>query len=267
MSDIELFLNFIKGDKRNNIQVNKLDFPLFRYTESLRQRLWMLTILRNEILELNQKGISEYKITLDAGFGTDNFGILLIIRYEAFLNQIYNIAENISKINVFMFGPEKNPSHRFSGQKKQIENGKLKFHPLYDDIIKNKIDWYEKVHIIRSTANHCLTGFRVFGRNENGDPVSEYINYNMLGSHGDDNDFKIHRNIVDDVIYFYEKTLEFLNNISRIYIGLMDKDVQCAITVYHGDRIEFRTISFNEYISHGEGTLVQFPIPLKKCEN
>ncbi len=267
MSNIELFLNFIKGDKRNNIQVSRLDFPLLRYTESLRQRLRMLTILRNEILELTQKDISEYKVTLDTGFGYDEFGGLLIIRYEAFLNQIYNITENISRINLFLFDSIKNPPQKFSRQKKQIRSGKLKLHPFYDEIIKNKIGWYEEVHTIRSNANHFLAGFRVFGRDESGEPVLEYINYNLSESHVTNNEFKIKRNIVNDVIYFYRNTLEFLDEISQIYIELMDKDVQCAITFPYDDRIEFREISFNEYISGGEGTLVQYPIPLKKRGN
>lgn len=267
MSNIELFLNFIKGDKRNNIQVSRLDFPLLRYTESLRQRLRMLTILRNEILELAQKDISEYKVTLDAVVRNDEFGGLLIIRYETFLNQLYNITENISRINLFMFDSSKNPPQNFSRQKKQIQNGKLKLHPFYDDIIKNKIGWYEEVHTIRSNANHFLAGVRVFGRDESGEPVLEYMNYNLSENHVTNNDFKIKRDLVSDVIYFYKNTLELLDDISKIYIELMDKDVQCAITFVYDDRIEFRKISFNEYISGGDGTIVQFPIPLKKRGN
>ncbi len=70
LSKLQLFLLFIKADrrcspqfmeepKRKGIPGRKLDFPLFRYTISLESRLRMLTILRNNIHNLNKDTIEE----------------------------------------------------------------------------------------------------------------------------------------------------------------------------------------------------------------
>ena len=102
LSKLDLFLLFIKADKRcssqfmeepkrKRILVGELDFPFLRYVFSLQDRLRMLTILRNNIHNLNKEAKEEMKRTQEKGSGTNKNGLILTLYYESFLNQIYNI--------------------------------------------------------------------------------------------------------------------------------------------------------------------------------
>ncbi len=156
LSKLQLFLIFIKVDnrcspqykeeqKRKGIPVGELDFPLLRYTFSLQDRLRMLTVLRNNIHELNKEAIEELEQIQEKGSGTNEKGLTLTVYYESFLNQIYNIMENLAKINLFMFDDNKNkPPDKFSDQMKKIKQGELKLHPKYDKLIIDKMDCTKK---------------------------------------------------------------------------------------------------------------------------
>ena len=263
LSKLQLFLTFIKGDKRcspqyrdeqkrEGIPIGDLDFPLLRYTSSLKTRLEMLTILRNEIHNLNEKAIEEMKITQEQGFGTNEMGLILTVYYESFLNQIYNIMENLAKINLFMFDA-KNPSHKFSKQIDKIKKGNLKFHPEYDKIIKEEMDWYDEVHRIRSNTNHFMVGMNVFGQSDNEEFIPQYMNYN-LSKRTSDTDFKMERDISKDAENFYNSALKILNKISEVYIEKMEKDQKCMIPYYDESNgiLEFRSISYNQYIGNNK---------------
>ncbi len=148
VSKLQLFLTFINADKRcspqftknlkRKIPGNKLDFPLFRYTFSLGNRLRMLAILREKIHKSNKEAIDEMERIHEEGSGINENGLTLICYYESFLNQIYNIMENLAKINFFMFDDIKNPPpQKFSEQMTKIKEEKLKFHPDYYKLIKH----------------------------------------------------------------------------------------------------------------------------------
>lgn len=273
LSKLQLFLTFIKADKRcspqfkeeqkrKKIPGGELDFPLLRYTFSLETRLGMLTILRNDIHNLNKEAIEEMKRTQEKGSGTNEKGLILTVCYESFLNQIYNIMENLAKINLFMFDANINPNHGFSDQMKNINKGKLKFHPDYDKLIKEEMDWYMEVHQIRSNTNHYMVGMNVFGRADNGEWIPQYMNFN-ISDRSSDNDFKIERNILRDTEFFYNSTIKILNQISEIYIERMDKEKPCVVIIVEKDGIEFREISYNQFIAGKKGKLIQSTIRSK----
>lgn len=271
---LQLFLMFIKADrrcspqftkepKRKGIPVGELDFPLLRYTFSLQDRLRMLTILRNNIHDLNKEAIEELEQIQEKGSGTNEKGLTLTVYYESFLNQIYNIMENLAKINLFMFDNNKNkPPDKFSDQMKKIKQGKLKFHPRYDILIKDKMSWYEEVHRIRSNINHYMVGMNIFGRTNDGKWIPQYMNFS-ISERSSNKDFKIERNILEDTVFFYDSTVKILNQISEIYIERMDKDHPCIITFFGEDEIEFREVSYNEFISGQKGKLIQSPVRRK----
>ena len=273
LSKLQLFLTFIKADKRcspqfkeeqkrKRIPGGKLDFPLLRYTFSLETRLGMLTILRNDIHNLNKEAIEEMKRTQEKGSGTNEKDLILTVYYESFLNQIYNIMENLAKIHLFMFDANINPGHRFSDQMKKIKEGKLKFHPDYDKLIKEEMDWYMEVHQIRSNTNHYMVGMNVFGRADDGEWIPQYMNFS-ISDRLSDNDFKIERNILRDTEFFYNSTIKILNQISEIYIERMDKEKPCVVTIIEEDGIEFREISYNQFMAGKKGKLIQSTIRSK----
>ena len=272
-SKLQLFLIFIKADKRcspqfkeeqkrKGIPVGELDFPLLRYTFSLANRLSMLTLLRNSIHNSNKESIDELKNIQDAGYGTNEKGLILTICYESFLNQIYNIMENIAKINLFMFDANINPKHSFSDQMKRIKDGKLQFHQDYDKLMNEEMDWYIEVHRIRSNTNHYMVGMNVFGRTEDEEWVPQYMNFD-ISDRSPTKDFKIERNILADTEFFYDSTLKILNKIAEVYIERMDKERPCAVPIVGKNEIEFRKMSYTGYISGQKGELIQFPIPKK----
>ena len=273
LSKLQLFLTFIKADKRcspqfkeeqkrKGIPVRELDFPLIRYTSSLENRLRMLTILRKDIHNLNKEAIEEMKRTQKKGSGKNEKGLILTIYYESFLNQIYNIMENMAKINLFMFDANIQPKHRFSDQMKKINTGKLEFHPNYDKLIKEKMDWYMEVHQIRSNTNHYLVGLNVFDRSDDGEWIPLYMNFN-ISDRFSDNGFKIERNIIMDIEMFYNCTIKILNQISDIYIERMEKEKLCVVPFFEKNGIEFREISFNQFIAGEKGKLIQSTIQSK----
>jgi hypothetical protein len=273
LSKLQLFLTFIKADKRcspqfmeepkrKGIPVGELDFPLLRYTFSLENRLRMLTILRNDIHNLNKKAKDEMKRTQEKGSGTNENGLILTVYYESFLNQIYNIMENLAKINLFMFDANNNPSPGFSKQMKAIKKGNLNFYPDYDKLIKEEMDWYMEVHQMRSNANHFMVGMNVFGRADDGEWIPQYMNFN-ISDRLSDNDFKIERNILRDTEFFYNSTIKILNQISEIYIERIEKDKACAVPFFEKDGIEFREISYNQLIAGEKGKLIQSTIRSK----
>ncbi len=223
----------------------------------------MLTILRNNIHNLNKDAIEEMEKIQEKGFGANEKGLTLTVYFESFLNQIYNIMENLAKINLFMFDSNKNPSPNFFDQMKDIKVGNLKFHPSYDTLIKDNMEWYEEVHRIRSNANHYLVGINVFGLAEDGEWIPQYMNFNISDRFPNKN-LKIERNILKDTDFFYGSTIKILNQISEIYIERMDKDKPCSVLLFGKDGIEFRQISYNDFISGQIGKSIQFPIRNKQ---
>lgn len=269
ISSLDLFLMFIKGDrrsspllrneqKRKGIQIGQLDFPLFRYTHSLSQRVSMLCILKENIHKLGVEVLEEQKeVEKTNKSKTNEKNIELIIYYESFLNQIYNIMENISRINLFMFELNTSVTPKFTAQMKQIKNEKLKFHPEYDKLIKEEMKWYSQVHSVRSNANHFLAGTNVFGRSGKGELILEYLNYNLSNRNDHSIDpFKIEYNILSTVDSFYNATISTLNKIADIYLEKMDKDKKCHVTFIVDGYLEFRELSCNELIQGELGKLM-----------
>ena len=218
----------------------------------------MLSILKEKIHELGVEVLEERKeVEKTNKSSTNEKSLELIIYYESFLNQIYNIMENISRINLFMFELNTSVKPKFTDQMKQIKSEKLKFHPEYDKLIKEEMNWYLQVHRVRSNANHFLTGTNVFGRSGEGEPVLEYLNYNLSDRNDHSIDpFKIEYDILSTVDSFYNATISTLNKIADIYLEKMDKDKKCHITFIVDGYLEIRELSCNDLIQGELGKLI-----------
>ena len=129
--------------------------------------------------------------------------------------------ENVAKINYFIFA-KKELCRGFENQKNKIVCGNLSLNPKYDTIIKETINWYEELSSIRHTFIHFIVGICVSGKDEENKTRLVYLTYNLSNVKSDDKKAKIVRNIIEDVEFFYQKTMNFLNDISTIYLEKID---------------------------------------------
>ncbi len=107
-----------------------------------------------------------------------------------------------------------------------------------------------------------MVGMNIFGRTNDGKWIPQYMNFS-ISERSPNKDFKIQRNILEDTVFFYDSTVKILNQISEIYIERMNKDHPCIVTFFGEDEIEFREVSYNEFISGQKGKLIQFPVRRK----
>lgn len=271
-SNLDLFLTFIKGDHRctkgnkeelikRRIAGAELDFPLLRYVFSLQNRIIMLSILRQNILEQNIKAIEDFEKNRNGEMTSNISGISLALYFESFVNQIYNIFENIAKINLFLFDGFKNqPPQKFSAQLEKIIQKELSFDTCFDPIMKNMETWYPDAMSIRHNVTHYMAGFSVYSRG-NGDEKEEwyieYMNYDVI-DRDNQNPKKILVNVKKMTLDYYNSTINSLDQMASCYIQRMDKDTLCAMTILTDKGPEIYKISFNQFISGEKGELV-FP--------
>jgi len=269
MDDLNLFLTFCKGDQRCNPNLNKglvkrnipgggLDFPLFRYVFSLSNRILMLEYLNQCILEQNMKAIENMNAIRNTGAGSSGPGIILILFFESFINQIYNIFENIAKINLFLFDDTKEqyPQDFFS-QIDKIQKGAITFGQCYDEKILNMKQWYSEAVSIRHNTNHFMVGTSTYSENTEGDYIPQYLNYNVI-DRTNPNPNEIKCDIKVKTKEYHDLTLKSLNQISGCYLNRIDRDVPCDISVITENGFEIHSVSLNQFIS-GEIGKVRFP--------
>lgn len=271
-SNLDLFLTFIKGDHRctkgnkeelikRRIPGAELDIPLMRYVFSLQNRIIMLSTLRQNILEQNIKAIEDFEKNRKGEITSNISGILLALYFESFVNQIYNIFENIAKINLFLFDESKDqPPQKFSVQLEKIIQNKLSFDACFDPILIKMGTWYPEAMSIRHNVNHFMAGFSVYSRgigDEKEEWYVEYMNYDVI-DRDNQNPKKILVNVQKKTLDYYYSTINSLDQIASWYIQRMDKDTPCAITIITEKGPEIYKISYNQFISGEKGELL-FP--------
>ena len=98
---LDLFLNFGTQEKKFRLDKeeirkrglpveNEFDFQFPRYIFSLKARIGMLDLLKNEIEVLNKEVIEETEKLNETNYGFSYKTSLLIIHYEAVLTQYQN---------------------------------------------------------------------------------------------------------------------------------------------------------------------------------
>ena len=116
-----------------------------------------------------------------------------------------------------MFNANGSVSHKFSNQMNginNIEEGKVYLHPQYDKLIKEKMEWYQEVHQIRSNTTHFMVGMNVFEQSDNEEWIPQYMNFS-ISNRLPDFDFTIKRNILKDADFFIILQLKFLIKYQR----------------------------------------------------
>jgi hypothetical protein len=144
---IKLFLLFMKGDQRIS--------DAFDWSLAVSAKINAMKVLFEEVLEQLPQCFDELEKIKKRGYGNDVECLKLAIKYEIFLNSIYSLCENISRIVAYLY-PDKNLPQSFLKQKNRFL--KQEIDSIYAKILVNT-DWYDEVRSIRSEATHYLSGF------------------------------------------------------------------------------------------------------------
>jgi len=93
--NLELFLKFLKGDRRVP--------DAFRWSVSIRNKITVMQILNEEVFAQLPKCFDEIKEIKEKGLGSGIECTKLAIKYEVFLNSIYALCENLSRIVHYLY--------------------------------------------------------------------------------------------------------------------------------------------------------------------
>lgn len=215
-TNFELFLKFMANDSR--IQDG------YRWSQSIKDKLESVTLRYNEVLEQIKHcsdDTDRMKKELDE-IGYTNSGIecpKLAYMYEDFLNSIYALCENISKIVAFLY-PKKNLPQGFHDQKKRFLNRDIDIE--YSEILKQST-WYDEVQSLRSESIHFLSGVVMTTNSyELG-----YSNIPKSRRDGTPNEIKI-ESIKDHIDVIYKNVGEFLILFGNHFINILDQESRAA---------------------------------------
>ncbi len=155
---IKLFLLFLKGDKR---------IPDgFRWSMSIESKIKAVEILFKEVKAQTASCIKEFEDAKKKRYSEGNERLLLALKYEVFLNSIYSLCENLSRVVSFLYLKENLPQD-FNRQKKRFgENPEID--PTYSEILDNFTKWYPEVRALRDESTHFLSGFITVSGSEYG---------------------------------------------------------------------------------------------------
>jgi hypothetical protein len=232
--------------------VNKKYF--FWYTNSIFTRIEILCLLESDFDSIFCK-VAKDNVE-NEGFTIPRANSLRMISlYQQYLDNIYNIMENISRFNLFCLN--KNMAHSFFDQRKKIIEGKYPVPSEYLDIIRDEMDWYEDVHLIRSNMNHFLIGDYDIEKTENGRWIFKYQNTNLSHRALLGNKQYIERNIVEDIKSFKTSLFSVLKKIFNVYLKKVGTDKKAHILKYTADGINIHELSFSEFISGEKGKIVE----------
>ncbi|MDD3247836.1 MAG: hypothetical protein PHF18_13470 [Methanosarcina sp.] len=216
------------------------------FARSIRDKFVAVLVSYREVLEQIPVWDKENKKREIEGIPYDVQGILLTIRYEAYLNSIYGLCENLSFL-VKKFYSNDVLSNSFDRQKKQFLNDKQKLDESYSKILE-KTDWYVEVHAIRSEATHFLTG--LISTSESSGPCYSYKKaYNQRK--GAPNEINI-ENVEDHVKEIQRKLVLFLSEYSKHFINLKfnkDKTVRVICLRTDDGNELFYSITLNDYLN------------------
>ena len=227
----------------------------FQYIDSIYTRIDILKILNNELISVIDDTIRDHED--NEGFPvpiTSSLKLLLI--YKQCLDTIYNIMENISRFNLFYLC--NGMKHSFYDQYKKIIQGNYLIPDEYRDIIKNDMDWYQDVNLIRSNMNHFLIGEYDIEKTENGEWIFKYQNINLSSRepHIDTSQF-IERDILEDIDLFYKSLFHVLEKIFLVYLNKTGMETKAHFLKYTADGINIHEMSFIEYVGQEKGTIVE----------
>lgn len=246
--------------RKINLPIGKMDFPLFRYIMSYKSHLKQINYILTKIKEYDIITLGKFNNNEFRKKNTDmDCCFTIIFYYESLFNKIYSTLENIAKINLLFF--KVRAPHNFHDQCKRIRNGSLSFSDKCDSTIKEMESWYEDFLSLRSDMTHYTTGLCVYEKMEDGSYITQYY-CNRITPRGNKQDSdSTSINIIESTNHYYYNFINGINNIFLSYLYNMDGNITTKFTIISNDYVELRKISINQYLNYEKGkSLGKWPI-------
>ncbi|WP_410510076.1 hypothetical protein RSJ42_08140 [Methanosarcina hadiensis] len=214
----------------------------YKWAGSLLDKFNAASILRNEVLHQILMWKNEIEQVKERGFGSGIQRIILLVKYETFLNSIYSLCENISFLVKELY-PKASLPRGFNDQKTKHLDRIKTLDSYYAEILATT-DWYDEIHSMRTEATHYLSGFIFIS--DSG--VPGYFNdkpYSMRGNTEiiDEEDIEKH------VVETYNKVYSFVMQISKHFMELRcNKNKPIGELCLIGSRSGVRTMTLNDYL-------------------
>lgn len=259
LSSIEAFMLSVIHKKHreglmSNEEYKKIIIEKFCYIDSISTRIQIFSLLKTDFDSIILDVIADHDEK--EGFPIPRANSLrLISLYKEYLDNIYNIMENVSRFNLFYLNS--NMAHNFSEQCNKIIEGKYKVPSEYIDFVKNDMNWYKDVHLIRSNMNHFLIGDYDINKTEKGEWIFKYQNVNLSSRVPHTDISYIERNILKDIEEFYLFLFQTLKKIFLVYLRKTDPNSKGHFLKYTEDGICIHELSFYEYISGEKGKIIE----------
>lgn len=150
-TNFRIFFNFGQNLQKSEKQVVEWG----KLTDSIATKRNAVLLLGGEVINQIPNWLIEYAELEEKGHCSGVQSLILLIKYQTFLNAIYSICENYAYL-ASKFVP---CLTRRSYQKQLSKLSKIRQDcPEYAEILE-KNSWYSQVHIMRSEATHFFDGF------------------------------------------------------------------------------------------------------------
>lgn len=241
------------------------------WCETVNKKYIAVSLAFNEANDLIKYFNNHYKKKLD----TSPYLTHLTMKYEAFMNCIYNFCESLSMLLRYMY-PKNNLSDTFYKLRSNIINKKNTINDVFFDLM-SKTRWYDEIHWIRTEATHKLFGFLYFS--DEGKPGYLTQIFNKRESAPCEKDttktFKIEKNDVDGQLkididniedhlrIIFEQFNQFITDLGDISIKLINPTVEKAVICFlqphlKGYLIGTKILSLNDVLFNKQGRCTNF---------
>jgi len=242
------FLHFSKGD--NHFNNNNFDFIV-----SIQTKIKVVELCLREFLNHLPSYKKENEILKERGYVEGIQYYLLIIKYETYLNSIYNLLENLARIVSFFYPKHSLPKH-FNKQKKRFLNDR-NIDPIYSDIL-DSLDWYDEIRSMRTEFTHFLSGTVVSFKSD----IPGYLNKQKSERKHKNEKIEI-EDIISHSKDIYKNLSIYLEILGKHLLSFIDKDIRvseiCGITTT--GRMCVKMISYNEKKKGLPGICQTFKFP------
>jgi hypothetical protein len=251
---LKLFLKFLKGDARVP--------DAFRWSLSISDKISAMEIVYKEVLAQLPKCFDELKEIRQKGFGSGIECSKLAIKYEVFLNSIYKLCENLSRVVCYLYF-SRNLPESFRKQKARFLED-LSLDSVYSKMLMTT-SWYDEVRAIRTEDTHYLSGFiTISGPTELG-----YFNVPKSERKGTPKDISIN-DVEKHIKGIYNNVLNFLSSFGNHFITVINQDVSVVLPcMVVSGLVGAKRISLKEYLNDESGVChtTKFDCPIKdSCE-
>lgn len=250
LQKLRLFLAFIKGDDRVP--------DAFRWSLSMNSKMSAMEILYKEVLAQLPKCFDEQKEVKQKGFSSGIECSKLAVKYECFLNSIYALCENLSRVVRYLYRSRNLPPNFREQKIRFLED--LSLDSVYSKILKTT-SWYDEVRTIRAEATHYLSGFITFpSPTELG-----YFNVPRSERKGTPKDISIN-DVEKHITRIFNDVLSFLSLFGNHFINVINQDAQVVLPcLFVSGLLGAKKLSLRECLNDGSGLChtINFDCPEK----